>query len=236
LLVKKNPSSNRTCAHWVARIGSWPYSAEGHHAVRTTAHGRPRADWRLSRSPGSNTWVHDRQTTCAANHRQSTRPSALKRLNCEFVEWSIKVRAAPCELDNRSHRGLKRDLLRWAKVVSGTQSTVKTQYGLCDPDADAPLQTQALSRVRASQVELAGWQKVALSPVWAGAGDMVRVAARIPGPSPRTSGLTTTKHPRLITGPSSTDQYSCRTHDRPAVAVALIGRLRWRRKRLTPHR
>ena len=83
------------------------------------------------------------------------------------------------------------------------------------------------------QVELVGWQKEGRrSPlVRAGAGDMVRVAARIPGPSlVAISGLTTTKQPRLITGawingrgvgPSTAPSAgcSCRADRSPALAA-----------------
>jgi hypothetical protein len=55
------------------------------------------------------------------------------------MQGSIKVAARPCELDNGSNSGRERDLVRWAKAISGPQSTVDTQDRLYDPDADAPL-------------------------------------------------------------------------------------------------
>jgi hypothetical protein len=58
--------------------------------------------------------------------RWLTRPFALKGFYGQFMQGSIKISARPCELDNGSNRGRERDLVGWAKAISGPQSTVDT--------------------------------------------------------------------------------------------------------------
>jgi hypothetical protein len=75
----------------------------------------------------------------------SARPFSLEGFDSQFIQRPIKVSAGPCELHNDSNRGSERDLIGGAKAGRGTQLAVNTQDRLYDPDADAPLQTQALA-------------------------------------------------------------------------------------------
>jgi hypothetical protein len=74
-----------------------------------------------------------------------TRPFALEGFDGQFMQRQIKVSARSCKFHNSANRGCERDLVRWAKAISGTQSAVYTQDGLYHTDANAFLQTQALS-------------------------------------------------------------------------------------------